>query len=264
MSDGFVPASLASIRCFARGLPLFFAAAPRTPLRVLGIIALDTLHVLRRSRPLPRQRVRELAMFLDLEGCANAAWDRKEMCAADYHALRQRLQWAGHGPLVADYLGRLRELEQRRPAIGGDGLRFDEVRGYRERVARLSIATAAAIAMDDGTLDEAIRATRVDGDLATLFHILMQCQIVDDVIDYEEDWRAGLPSFLTAAASLTEAMELTAAAAGHYAARSSVCRGVFPLRLALAVVTAVTKIVIYIAERMRRQTLQPIPALRSE
>jgi hypothetical protein len=35
-------------------LPLFFCATPRTPLRVLGIIALDTLHVLRHSRPLPR------------------------------------------------------------------------------------------------------------------------------------------------------------------------------------------------------------------
>ncbi|MGE0866792.1 MAG: hypothetical protein AB7P34_23045, partial [Vicinamibacterales bacterium] len=88
MSDGAAWAAMVSIRCFVRGLPLFFAAAPRTPLRVLGIIALDTLHVLRRSRPLPRQRVRELAMFLDFEGCANAAWDRKEMCAADYHALR--------------------------------------------------------------------------------------------------------------------------------------------------------------------------------
>lgn len=264
MSDGAVWTGMVSIRCFARGVPLFFAAAPRTPLRVLGIIALDTLHVLRHSRSLPRQRVSELATFLDFEGCANAAWDQKEMCAADYHALRQRLELAGHGPLVAEYLERLQELEQRRPATGGDCFRFDQVRGYRERVARLSIATAAAIAMRDGRLDEAMRATGCDGDMATLFHILMQCQIVDDVIDYEEDWRAGLPSFLTATASLTQAMELTGAAARHYAAHGPGGRGVFPLRLSLAVVTAVTRIVIHVAERMRRHLPQPMPALHSE
>lgn len=261
--DGLVPACLASSRCFVRGLPLFLAAAPRTPLRVLGIIALDTLHLLRHSRPMPRQRVHELATFLDFEGCANAAWDHKETRTADYHALRQRLQVAGHGPLVADYLGRLGELERRRPAIGGDRARFDEVRGYREGVAWLSLATAAAMANGGQDLDEAIHATGCDGGMATLLHILMQCQIVDDVIDYEEDWRVGLPSFLTATASLAQAMELTGAAANHYA-RGPGDRAAFPLRLALAVVTAGTRIVIHVAERMRRHTLQPMPALHSE
>ena len=97
---GAIRASLVSAGCFLRGLPLFFCAAPRTPLRVLGIIALDTLHVLRHSRPLPRPRARVLAMFLDLEGCANAAWDLKDLSAADYGALRQRLVGAGLGPCL--------------------------------------------------------------------------------------------------------------------------------------------------------------------
>ena len=44
--------------CLLRGLPLFFCAAPKTPLRVLCIIALDTVHVLRTAQPLPRKRMR--------------------------------------------------------------------------------------------------------------------------------------------------------------------------------------------------------------
>ena len=68
----------------------------------------------------------------------------------------------------------------------------------------------------------------------------MQCQIIDDVVDYTEDVSAGLPSFLTATASLPQAMELTANAARHYAAsRQSSGNGVFPLRVALCAVTAV-------------------------
>ena len=52
------------------------------------------------------------------------------------------------GLCVEEYLGRLRDLESRRPSIGGDHRRFDEVRLYREGVARLSLATAAAIALN--------------------------------------------------------------------------------------------------------------------
>ena len=68
--------SLVVLRCLLRGLPRFFRASPKTPLRVLGIIALDTLRVLRTSQPLPRKRIGDLAMVLDFLGCTYAAWDR--------------------------------------------------------------------------------------------------------------------------------------------------------------------------------------------
>ena len=251
-------ASLVSVGCLLRGLPLFFRAAPRTPLRVLGIIALDTLHVLRHSQPLPRKRISELAMFLDFEGCTNAAWDHKDLCDAQYRAIRQRLEQAGLGLCVEEYLGRLRELESGRPSIGGDRRRFDEVRVYREAVARLSLATAAAIALNAEWRDADIRAAHCDGDVDTLFRILMQCQIIDDVVDYTEDLSAGLPSFLTASASLPQAMELTAKAARSYAAspEHSAGTGVFPLRVALRVVTAVTRLVVRVADWRHRSARQ--------
>jgi len=224
-------ATLVSLLCLLRGLPLFFRASPRTPLRVLGIIALDTLHVLRYSRLLPRTRIRELAQFLDLEGCANATWDHKPRCEEEFQAIRQRLEHAGLGSCLDAYLGHLRELESHRPSMGGDRRRFDEVRAYREGVARLSLSTAAEIALGPGEHPE------VD----TLFRTLMQCQIIDDVLDYGEDMAAGLPSFLTASASLPLGFELTAASVRRYSAGG---QGLFPLRVALLVITAMTKIVV--------------------
>jgi hypothetical protein len=190
-------------------------------------------------------------MFLDFEGCTNAAWDRKDLCEAEYRAIRQRLEKAGLGLYVEEYLHRLRELESGRPAIGGDHRRFEDVRSYREGVARLSIATAAAIALDRECPEQAVRAAQGDLDVETLFRILMQCQIIDDVVDYTEDVSAALPSFLTASRSLTQAMELTAGAARSYGAspKRSPGTGVFPLRVALGVATAVTKLVIRVAHR---------------
>lgn len=230
--------------CLLRGLPLFFCAAPGTPLRVLCIVALDTVHVLRNAQPLPRKRCKELATVLDFQACTNAVWDRKDLCAAEYLALRQRLETAGLGMWIADYLSRLRELETRRPSVGGDPRHFDDVRAYREAVVRLSLATVTAIALNAECLDEGIRATHCDSDVAALFRLAMQCQIIDDVVDYRKDLSAGLPSFLTGSASLPQAMASTAGAARSYAAaRGSSGGGVFPLEAALYVVAAVAKIV---------------------
>ena len=252
MSDP-VRASLVSIACFVRGLPLFFRAEPGTPLRVLGIVALDTLHVLRHAQPMPRSRVRELAAFLDFAGCTNAAWDHKRLCQGRYRAIQQRLDEAGLGACVQAYLARLRDLESRRPRIGGDRRRFDEVRSYREAVARLSLTMAAAIALNDPCREVDIDAAQLDGDLDTLFRILMQCQIIDDVLDYSADLSAGLPSFLTASTSLPQAMQWTAGAARYYAAGAarSTGDGVLPLRVALSVMTALTTLVVCVAGRAR-------------
>lgn len=107
----------------------------------MGIIALDTLHVIRRSRPLPRPRSREVALFLDFAGCIDAAWDRKGLCAEQCRAVRQRLDQVGLGACITDYLARLQQIERWRPSIGGDHRRFAEVREYREAVAR-TLATA--------------------------------------------------------------------------------------------------------------------------
>jgi hypothetical protein len=215
-------------------------------LRALCIIALDLLHVLRHMQPLSRQKRNQLATFLDFQACANAAWDRKELCAAHYRALRQRLENAGLQPWIEDYLSQLRALETQRPPIGGDRRHFDEVRSYREAVARLALATIAAIALNAESIEDGIHATHCDSDVATLFHMAMQCQIVDDVVDYTSDRSAGLPSFMTASASLPLAITLTVNAARSYGASPERASGsaAFPLRVALRVLTMVTTLVV--------------------
>lgn len=240
---GAVWSTLVSVACLVRGLPLFLGKSPQTPLRVLGIIALDTLHVLRRSRPLPRQRVRAVAMFLDFAGCINAVWDRKVLCPAHYRRIRQRLERAGLGSGMTGYLARLQAIERWRPSIGGDHRRFDEIRSYREAVAGLTLATAAAIALDDESLE--------DADMDTLFRILMQCQIIDDVLDYDADRSAGLPSFLTAAPTRLEAVALTADASLRYAAPGGPApvRGALPLRMALWAASMVAQLVVRVADQ---------------
>ncbi len=258
MSDaGTVRASLVSAGCLLRSLPLFFLASPRTPLRVLGIVALDTLHVLRHSRPMSRRRVRELGMFLDFEGCANAVWDQKASHSDECLVIRTCLEEAGLGECLSEYLSRLRALESARPVIGGDYRCFDDVRSYRESVARLALCTAAAIALNPDCRERDIRAAQDDNDVDTLFRILMQCQIIDDVLDYSEDESAGLPSFLTASGSLPQALALTAEAARYYALPSAHSgRGVFPLRVALHAFTMVTPLVLHVAGWRHRDARQ--------
>ena len=172
----------------------------------------------------------------------------------EYGTLRQRLEKAGLELWIEAYLSQLRELERRRPPIGGDHRRFDEVRSYREAVARLSLVTVAAIALNLKSPEDAIRAAECDSDMDTLFRIAMQCQIIDDVLDYTEDASAGLPSFLTANASLPEAFALTAKAAQYYGARRQRLSGsgALPLRMALCAVTGVTKLVVRVGRRRHR------------
>ena len=243
---GRIRTAVVSARCFGRHLPLFFRAAPRTPLRVLGLIALDTLHVLRHSQPLPRKTISQLAMFLDFQGCANAAWDHKDILETNSAAIRQRLEQGGLGSCIEDYLSRLAALETSRPSIIGTLRGVDDVRNYREGVARLSIGAAAAIAFNAESLEAGIRATQSDRDVGTLFLILMQCQIIDDVLDYDADAAAGLPSFLTASPSLPQAMDSTFRAAESYAAASanSPGPGIFPFRVALRIVSGLAKLVV--------------------
>jgi hypothetical protein len=239
-------ASIVSIACFLRGLPLFFRATPKTPLRVLCLIAFDTLHVLRNSTPLPRHRVGALAKLLDFAACTNAVLDHKRFCRHEYQTIRQSIENAGITSTVDEYLRRLQELERRRPLPGGDRRRVDEVGSYRENVARFSLGTVAAIALGNERVEDGIRAIDDDHDLATLFRIVMLCQIIDDVLDYAEDVSAGLPSFLTAAASLADALAWTADAARSHAQRSDWPRsaGGFPFRAALFVVAVLTNLLL--------------------
>jgi hypothetical protein len=186
-----------------------------------------------------------LAALLDFGACANASFDRKYCCRDEYRRTLQLLEDAGIGLSVVEYLRRLRELESRRPFPGGDYWQFREVRLYREAVVRLSLGMVAATASGNQSLDAGIRATDCDADLKILFRIVMQCQIIDDVLDYREDLSAGLPSFLTATRSLSQAFELTRLAALGYADDRDLPRtgDILPLRSALFLISACAKLV---------------------
>jgi hypothetical protein len=243
---GSLRAILVSLTCLCRSLSLFWHASPRTPLRVLCIVALDIVRVLRSSRPLSHCERHRLATLLDFQACTNAVWDRKPLHVAEYHALRQRLEDVGLAELVATYVSRLEALETRRPIVGGDRHRCGEVRVYRESVVRLSLAVLIATISKAGTVEAALRSTYCERDVATLFQLAMQCQIIDDVLDYRDDLSAGLPSFLTGSASLPEAVTCTARAVRCYATRPRRLSGrsVLPLEAALYIVTAAAKLVV--------------------
>jgi hypothetical protein len=249
--DG-IASTLIAVISMVRGLLLFLSGRPKTPLRVLCIVAFDTLHVLSHKRRLPTLKLKMLATMLDFGAYANAALDQKKLCPHECRLTRQLLDEAGIGWTVAKYLRRLGYLETSRPRPGGDCRQFQKVSLYREAVVRLSLGMLGTIARGNQCLDESIAATYDEGDLNLLFRIAMQCQIIDDVLDYSQDRSTGLPSFLTACKSHLLALELTQQAARGYGEDRPIARAdnVFPLRAALFLVSMCAKLVL-LSERTR-------------
>jgi hypothetical protein len=243
---GGISSILISITSLLRGLLLLVRGRPKTLLRVLCVVAFDTLHTLRNSKRLPLPKLRILAALLDFGACANAALDNKAYCRTEFRATRQMLQEAGLRSCVSEFVRRLRDLEMKRPANAGDHRHFQRVESYREAVVRLALGMVATTAMGNQCIDEGIWATYCDDDLVILFRIVMQCQIIDDVLDYSQDLQAGLPSFLTASNSVVQAMKWTWLAASGYSADRDLsrCGSIFPLRMALFAVSACAKLVI--------------------
>ena len=246
---GRLSSTLISIRSARRCLRLFASARPRTPLRVLCVMAFDAVHQLRDSKPLSVETHRVLAALLDFGACTNAIIDDKEYSREELELTRQILDDAGLHSIVEAVVRQLSDVEARRPSPFGpvrDARRFHDVRSYREAVVRLWLGTIAAATAGSRCLEEGILATYDDDVLEVLFRIVMQCQIIDDVLDYSRDASAGLPSFLTASASLREAIERTHQASCEYAHHRDFARSgdVLPLRMALAVASFSARLVI--------------------
>jgi hypothetical protein len=241
-----ISSTLISIGSVRRCLPLFVSARPRTPLRVLCVMAFDALHQLRCSEPLPIATRRVLAALLDFGACTNAIFDDKDYSRQELELTRQILDEAGLHSVVEAVLRQLSDLEGRRPAPFGDDRRFHDARSYREAVARLWLGTIAATAAGSRRLEDRSLATYGDDVLEILFRIVMQCQIIDDVLDYSRDASAGLPSFLTASASLPEAIERTYQASCEYAHYPDLPRSddVYPFRTALGTASLCAKLLI--------------------
>jgi hypothetical protein len=260
LHDG-IASTLIALVSMVRGLSLLLSGRPRTPLRILCIVAFDTLHTLRCGKWLPMRRLRLLAALLDFGACANATLDRKVKRRHEHQVTLQLLEDAGIGPSVAEYLRRLSILETGRPLPGGDRGRFQKVSLYREAVVRLSLGIVATTAAGNQDLDKAIEATHGNGDLNLLFRIVMQCQIIDDVLDYFQDKSAGLPTFLTACESLPQALALAQRAARDYAddRHSARTADVLPLQAALVLVSMCTDLIVSLRRHRQRVRSGPRP-----
>jgi hypothetical protein len=84
----------------ARTAPLLPRVAEDARCECLGIIALDYAACASHVAAVAPKRIGDLAMVLDFLGCTNAAWDRKDLCRAEYEATRDRLErarpWRAH------------------------------------------------------------------------------------------------------------------------------------------------------------------------
>jgi hypothetical protein len=226
--------AVSSLRC----LPLLISRRPRTPLRLLCIIAFDMLAKLRDGAHLPQARLSMLAALLDFGACINALLDSKRCCRRELRSSVGMLKAGLRRPLL-DYLRRLRRLERGRPSPGHGRQQLQAVRRYRENVVRLSLAMALVATGSQRVLDDAMQTTYDEGGLDLLFRLAMLCQVLDDLLDYSRDKAAGLPSFLTAAPSLTMALAYTRQTANNYyhvpgAGRTEL----IPLRVSLALLAA--------------------------
>jgi hypothetical protein len=259
-----IQSSLIALRSILRNTPLFLAARPKTPLRVLCIMAFDMLHRLRYAKPMPPARRRTLAILLDFGACANAVFDNKPFCPRERRRTLRLLRNAGIAPAFADYRRRLATLERTRPSPGGDHRQFQKVVLYREAVVHLSLGMAAATTHGHQTLDEGIHATHHDPNLHTLFRIVMLCQVIDDALDYSRDEAAGLPSFLTACTSRSEAISLTREAIRNYShdttpSPTPPTPAAFPFRLALSLVSACTRAIVALPHSSRQNVQEYHP-----
>ena len=244
--------------CVASGIPLFIASRPKTPLRVLCIIAFDTIYLLRTSQRISISQTRTLAAILDFGACANAALDGKHFCPNEYKVAQERLETAGLAPLVESYVRRLRELESQRPLPGGLSRNFSPVQHYRESVVTLSLGMIVAAIFGSNDIQQGMGAIHRDNDFRILFRIVMQCQIIDDILDYSKDLRSELPGFLTATDTLRESIEMTDRASCTYGNSAELVRSTqtFTLRLALFALTAAARICIHLAHfRAERRLL---------
>lgn len=263
--SGRLSSLLVSALCVLRGLPLLIAARPRTPLRVMCIMAFDIVHTLRTSQRLRIERVRTLALLLDFGANANSAFDGKTFCPDELRKTRRMLDDAGINATADDYWARIQELESRRPSAFGDRLQCGKVRSYRENVVELSLAVLSTTALGYTNIDDGVNAVRTDADLQLLFRIAMQCQIIDDVMDFAKDCAWRLPGFLTASESLRESFELTYHAARRYSSSDGIAqsRNLFPLRIAQVAVSGLANLLITLGRwRQRVPLVQSLPELR--
>ena len=92
---------------------------------------------------------------------------------------------------------------------------------------------------------------RTDHCFEIVFKTVMQCQIIDDVIDWKKDERLGLPSFVTATHSQEQSLAMTRQAAAGYAdtKRRARMEEALPFEIGLRIVSVCARLTIAAARR---------------
>jgi hypothetical protein len=177
---------------------------PGTLLRTLCVVAFDFM-ARADGKPLEPERRRALSCLLDLGALINDHFDQHRFCQSSYRKLRKQL--CGDETVHAAYLAYFRELrqaERNRPRLRlthRDDILQESVE-YRERVVQISLSALAAVAFGQtnaGDTEAAHTSPAIDVCLSHVFALVMLIQICDDLCDWRKDWRAGLPTFATAA-----------------------------------------------------------------
>jgi hypothetical protein len=168
--------------------PMLLARRPRTPLRVLCISAFEYLARLNGRRLHRTERI-ALGCACDFGALRNDFYDQRELNRPSYRQLRCRLRQIAPRAATLRYIRELRQTERYRPACGPDGfLEPHAVVEYRTRVLEVSLSWLQAISLR--SLEPRL--------FQALVALVGLVQLVDDLIDWKDDWACRRPTYVTA------------------------------------------------------------------
>jgi hypothetical protein len=168
--------------------PLLFARRPQTPLRVLCISAFDYAARLDGSK-LDRARRTALACACDFGAMRNDFYDQRELNPEAYRELRRNMRQLVPQAATRDYIRDLRDVERGRPVFEVGGFSKPEaVIEYRTRVLAVSLAWLQSISR------RSLEPVMFEAFLA----LVGLLQVVDDLIDWRDDWVSRRPTYVTA------------------------------------------------------------------
>lgn len=164
------------------------ARCPKTPLRALCIGAFEYFGRLRGGK-LDHTRRRALAYACDFGALRNDFYDQRELNRRSYRELRQRLRGLVPDRATHRYIQNLRAAERGRPVFRPhEGFEPGEVVAYRLRVLVLSLEW----------LQEISRKSIEPRLFQALVALVALIQLVDDLIDWKDDWACRRPTYVTA------------------------------------------------------------------
>ena len=168
--------------------PLLVTRRPRTPLRILCIGAFEYAARLG-GRRLDRAARLGLAYACDYGALRNDYYDQQQLNRCSYRELRLGLRHLAPQPALRGYLKDLRKAERSRPVIGpGGSFEHGRVVAYRDLVLVVSLRWLQGIS----------RRSLEPRMFEAFVALVGLVQLVDDLIDWRDDWACRRPTYVTA------------------------------------------------------------------